>query len=193
MRRVFNSFRAVASIAVVAVALGGCVSSVPAQSSQPNWEEPGWIAQARQQVEEYQTARMACLTELGVVGKAAPGGTVMIQLPTDESGLPLPGTEELLEQAQECQIRVPEPDNWDLEANRAAYDRMLDARECLIAHEYEVAEAPSFDVWREQSVPWNPHQVALEGRVWGADLSEIMSQCPQSGVGIWSVVDAEQS
>ena len=144
------------------------------------------MAQARQEVEVYQNAMISCLEEFGVRGIATIGGTVGTGGLVDDDGLQPAGAEELRSKAfDECHDRVPAPHLWDAPLDRNSYDRVIESRDCLIAHGIEVREAPTFEVWRDQSVPWSPHEVLydLVGQLSDEELHALVSACPQPGGG----------
>lgn len=145
------------------------------------------MAGARQAVEEYQTATLNCLAEFGVTGSTPPGGAVTVR----STGPLSEAQEQLIVTALEtCGDRVPEPTHWaTLDAlTQDDYERMLEARECLVVHGFEVEQPPSFEVWREQTPPWNPHSVFETSDLPIEVIEGIMQQCPQSGLGGITVI-----
>ncbi len=154
------------------------------------------MAQARQQEEEYQAAMVSCLAGYGVKGIESVGGTVGTGGVTDANGNLDPGLEKLNEQASTaCNAQVPAPDLWTAPLDDAAYQRMLDVRQCVIAHGYPVPEAPSEETWKEQQGPWNPYQVLMDPQITPqaqqphiGEYEALMKACPQSGAGIYSLV-----
>lgn len=150
----------------------------------PGWEEPGWMAQVRQQDEEFQSAMIACYDEYNFDAvRSIGGGSIgFIDLPAD------PATQELFEQAStECNARVPLPEySLDTTLDDAAYERTLELRECIIAHGYDVEEPPSAAVWKDSGLQhaWSPYQELLGRGVEGvtqADLRALTDACPQPG------------
>ncbi|MDR2723557.1 MAG: hypothetical protein LBB54_07540 [Cellulomonadaceae bacterium] len=158
------------------------------------WFEPGWMAQARQEIEEYNTAYMSCLTEFGVEGGLIVGGGVALKEPVDENGAPLPGMREQNEAAMtECDSRVAVPEIWTLPADGETYQRMIDVRECLLSEGYAVPEPPSAEVWMEQGQKgpaWSPYVAIFSDpdspdfiHISEDELSRLNAVCQQSGNG----------
>jgi hypothetical protein len=161
------------------------------------WEEPGWMAQARQENEEYAQAILSCLAEFGVEGSVAiGGGGVSANFATDDKGQPLPGALEIASSAvDECDARVPLPPLWVAPADEADYQRMLDVRDCLIAQGLDVPEAPSAETWIEQrsdkeTIEWSPYTEIFGDNTspYYISLSDnefehISVACPQNGNG----------
>ena len=144
------------------------------------------MAQVRQEDEAFQSAMIACYAEYGLEGvRLIGGGSVgFLDLPTD------PATQQVAEAAAaDCNERVPLP------ARRQGpklfddehYQRMLDTRSCIVAHGFEVPEAPSAQTWKDSDVAtaWNPYGVLFDGPsgqpISMHDLSALMDACPQSG------------
>lgn len=174
--------------------LGGCSGSAPAPEVSA-YVEPGWMAQARQQVEEYQSAMLACLAEHGVQGIVAIGGPVATGGVTDADGNLPAGVQELQEAAsKDCNGRVALPALWSAPADDAAYQRMLQVRECVLAQGYEVGEAPSEETWKEQAASgtaWSAYQELIGPgvtRIPDADLRALMEACPQIGQGLQAYI-----
>ncbi|MCL1900624.1 MAG: hypothetical protein FWG11_08980 [Promicromonosporaceae bacterium] len=145
-----------------------------------DWVEPAWMARARGEIEDYQVAMIACLNDLGFEADAAIGGLVS---PVGSEGI-FDRPEELqlfMDAGGYCTDRVPRPSHWDTPVDERGYQRMLDARECLIAHGVEVGSPPSFEVWAEQVEPWNPHS-GLAGSI--DDAETLFAACPQGGHGL---------
>lgn len=172
-------------------ALAGCAPSEGGEGQEaPGWDEPGWMAQARQQEEEHQNAVISCFAEYGVEAVPGIGGGVLFSSSGDGE-LP-PGTDEILETASaDCYERFPMPEYLATEYDDTAYQRTLDVRECITAHGYEVSEPPSLEVWKESSsggTPWNPFD-ELTGDPSGhgiseSDFGELTRECPQPGPGL---------
>ncbi|MDR0481864.1 MAG: hypothetical protein LBH13_01685 [Cellulomonadaceae bacterium] len=152
------------------------------------------MAQARQEIEEYQAGIAACYEEFGLTPTIAIGGTVGIGY---GGGEPPPGFEELAEKAGlECDQRVPAPAIWVAPQDEAAYQRMLDVRECLSAHGWPTPQPPSFATWKEQEFPWTAYTVLIDPEITPvanqpthADLRELMEVCPQGGTGGIGIFD----
>lgn len=182
--------------AAVALGLSGC-SEAPVSSAEA-YVEPGWMAQMRQEIEQYQSEMLGCLDEFGVKGIVTIGGRVLTGGITDDEGDLPPGVAELNETAAtECNARVKEPSLWVAPVDAAAYARMLDVRACLVAQGHEIPEAPSEESWIEQAssdVPWNPYLVLTEPgatTISDEDLAALMEACPQSGQGMYLSAPAE--
>ena len=160
-----------------------------------DWDEPGWVAQARQEVEDYQNAFVACMRANGADAEVMIGGNVIgFAVTIDEEGLPIPGIEELLENATDtCGEQVPRPAHWGHSKDEQAYERMLDVRECLIAHGHEVSEPPSLEAWLGQSPAnaWNLYLDLFPGHAASPlpddELIALLRVCPQSGFGFLSI------
>ncbi|MDR2723284.1 MAG: hypothetical protein LBB54_06125 [Cellulomonadaceae bacterium] len=153
------------------------------------------MAQSRQEVEEYQAAFLSCLAALGVQGQPTIGGVVNATVPAKD-GKPVPGAIELAEEAMSnCSEHVPEPSLWAAPADRDDYQRMIDVRDCLIAHGFPVPEPPSAEVWLEQrrdsdQIAWSPYTAIFGDDKAGhveqfsrEELTEINVACPQNGTG----------
>jgi hypothetical protein len=183
------AFAAFLALFTLAVGLG-CAATPDGENTQ--WEEPGWMSQARQELEEYQSALMTCYSEHGVQGIVMVGGSVAAVTPTGASGEPLAGAQQLVEQAvDECDGQVTRPSVWSAPQDKSAYQRMLDVRSCLVAHGHNISEPPSMEVWLEQgsSEAWNPYSQLLSGFAdKGRELSDdealhLLEICPQTGIG----------
>jgi len=159
---------------------GGPTVSTPTVN--PTWVEPGWMAQVRQENEEYQAGQIACYAEYGFTAVATmAGGVGEWNVPTD------PGTQALLQAAaDDCNARFPPPAYQDDKTlTAAAYGKMLDTRNCIIAHGYTVPEPPSQETWMDSDVnsAWNPYTyvnpVSTDA---GQDaLDALVQACPQPG------------
>lgn len=158
---------------------------------------PGWMAQARQEVEAYQSAMMSCFAEFGVEGDPTPGGEVLVSYRGGEDGELAPGVEQLVENAlTECSERVALPSLWTAPADADAYQRMLDSRDCLIAQGYEMPEPPSLDAWTESGfAAWNPYQeltgpdVPVQPSL--AEIERLTRECPQVIQGATAFANGE--
>ena len=170
--------------------ISGCAGGEAEVDVSSLWVEPGWMAQARQAEEERVTAMVSCLEGFGVNAEPSLwGGEVSIVLEhIDEHGNLPPGAAELASLAfAECNARVPLPQLWlDWgQPDEAAYQRVLDVRDCLATQGIETPSPPSFEVWREQEFPWGPYNYLFEGeRMFSDDeLLALFAACPQSGHG----------
>ena len=158
-----------------------------------SWVEPGWMAQARQELEEYQGATLSCLAEHGTEGEVMIGGAVAGVPQTAADGAVPPGAQELVDEALViCSEQVPIPSLWTTPADEAAYERVLDVRQCIIAQGYDVEEPPSSETWIEDvsddGLGWGPYD-RLSPNPEGTglpydELAALMEECPQSGHGM---------
>ncbi|MFN3867246.1 MAG: hypothetical protein ACK4MD_11130 [Demequina sp.] len=177
----------VTSILSLVVSLGvlsACATEDESLEAVPGWDEPGWMAQVRQQGEEYMTAMESCYSEHGLQTTRTIGGNSIgiADYPDD------PASEGLLERAAEdCNARVPLPEyDQDKTLDDSAYARLLDTRECIVAHGYEIPEPPSAETWKDSSLydAWNPYAV-LVGKdalpITDDELSALNDACPQPG------------
>lgn len=186
MRRVGITTTPLSSLAVA-----GCAAQQASLSTE--YREPGWMAQARQEVEEYQAARLTCLAEHGVEGSRTVGGSVAVAGSPDENGNLPPGVQELNQAALEACQDVEPPASW-FEPPEDAYLQMLDVRECLMSAGYQIPEPPSEAVWLEQVTAgqqaWSPYLgFNNPGVDWSISVSFeevelLMDTCPQSGYGL---------
>jgi len=196
-----GSAKPVLLLVVGLVALSGCAASpddsVPAPSrhgeleAAPGWVEPGWMTQVRQDDEQYQTASIACYAEYGLTAvKSIGGGSVGFLDLADETGQVPPAVEAVLDEASaDCNERVPLPEHHASTADDAAYARMIDLRECIVAYGYDVPEAPSAATWKDSSLSniWNPYSAMFAdgSSLPQAELRSLMAACPQSGPGYY--------
>lgn len=164
------------------VGLTGCTVQADQPEASPDWVEPGWMTQVRQANDEYQSAMLACYAEHGLEGVRSMGGGVgFVNLPQDAA------TQQLVDEtAQDCNARVPHPEyRLDKTLDDAAYQRMLEARECIIAHGYEVPEPPSAETWKDSALAfaWNPYRELASGvsTISADDVYAVEQACPQPG------------
>ncbi len=157
------------------------------------------MALVRQENEEFQSGQIACYAEYGLTPiRNTAGGVGFIDLPRDE------GTRALLDKAStECNSRVPPPEfKLKKSLDDEAYQKMLDLRQCIIAHGYPMPEAPSVEVWKDSELAyaWNPYSEfnGMGGRGLGAqvqisdsDLSFLADACPQPGPNYYIRVPGE--
>ena len=168
-------------LACAVMALSGCTGQ-DVSAGAPGWVEPTWITQLRQANEEYQSGQIACYAEYGFAAVPDMAGDVgFVNLPKDQATQDLLGVA-----AEDCNARVPLPERSKV-LDDAAYQRMLDLRECIIAHGYDVPEPPSAETWKESNpvyLAWNPYQV-FEGpaqtRLPNDALFALADACPQPG------------
>jgi len=142
------------------------------------------MAQVRQENDAYQAATIACYAEYGFSGVRQMGGNVtFVNVPQDD------GTQALMTQAyNDCNLRVPRPAYiGDQVLDDAAYARMLDLRDCVIAHGYALPEPPTAPAWEESGLfdAYNPYQFftgsSPEFVISGSDLLSLDAACPQPG------------
>lgn len=154
------------------------------------------MAQVRQQNEEFASAMISCYAEHGLEGTRTIGGGVVFLFESDDGSSPEipPAVQKLMEAASEdCNERVPLPDHEASKAlDDAAYERLLELRECIIAQGHEVPRPPSAEVWKDSSpwwTAWNPYSAMLQpdergvvaSRIPQDELRVLMDVCPQSG------------
>ena len=177
----------------VTVMFSGCATASEADASVGGWVEPGWMAQFRQEMEEDANAWVNCYAEFGV--EAYIGPSFMVSFPTDYTYDPtLPARNELRNKAgMECFERLGQMRWWDVAIDADAYRRMLDSRDCLIAHGHEVPEPPAMEVWIEGGGFWNPHGEWFDARTRDVGLmtatewNEVNETCPQPGPMMFGV------
>lgn len=181
------------------LALGGCAAPDDGEVA-AEWEEPGWMAQVRQQDEAYQSAMIACFAEYGLEGTRQIGGGVGFHFTTDDGSIPEipPGVQEIIDAASEdCNARVSPPDHWSSVLDEASYERLIDLRECIVAQGYDVPEPPSAQVWIDSGLEaaFNPYAVLLDGssgfRIPEDELRSLMEACPQSGPNFYAVAPTD--
>ena len=166
--------------------LSGCAVDDSVSDGQ-SWAEPVWMAEARQQVEDYQLFMLNCMNEHGVVGVVALGGVVITGgLLIGSEASEMNALEQRLEVEQTCDELAPTPEVW-LGRDHVAYQQMLDVRECLVSHGFTVAEPPAVEVWIEQSSPWNPYADILHQE----GIRDVLNICPQVGGLVISVGEEE--
>ena len=155
------------------------------------------MAQVRQQDEAFQSAMIACFAEYGLEAtRQIGGGDVGIHFTSDDGSIPEipPGVQAIIDEAAEdCNARVPLPDHHASKTlDGAAYERMIDLRECIVAQGYDVPEPPSAEVWIDSGLmaAFNPYVATLMGpsaiRVPQDELRSLMEACPQSGPNYYS-------
>ena len=149
----------------------------------PGWAAPGWMAQVRQQNEEFQNAMLACYAEHGLTAvRTMAGGVMFVNVPQDPATLQVHD-----EAAEDCNARVPLPGHkLDETLDDAAYQRMLDLRACIVAHGFEVSEPPSAQVWQDGRTvfdAWNPYAELINGpgSLDQATIFALEADCPQPG------------
>lgn len=188
MRPIFSGYRL--RIAVMCglgvVAIAGCaVDDYESLESPVGWEEPGWMAQVRQQNEVYVSAMESCYDEYGLESTRGIGGGDIgfLNLPDD------PATQKLFEDsATDCNARISQPEyRQDQALTDSAYERMVVTRECMVAHGYQVPEPPSKETWKDSDpwyTAWNPYEVLVGAgamEVTDDELRALNEACPQPG------------
>jgi hypothetical protein len=182
------------SLVLCLIVLAGCGAPKDDLETVPGWEEPGWMAQVRQQDESYVVAMISCYAEYGLKGTRGIGAAsvAFVNLPED------PATQVLVEAASaDCNARVPLPDHESTKTfDDASYERMLDLRTCILAHGYEVPEPPSVETWKDSDLEsaWNPYTEVFDGPA-GASISQdelrsLNEACPQPGPNYYVVYSA---
>lgn len=98
------------------------------------------MAQVRQADEEFQAAMISCYAEFGLEGvRGIGGGTVLMANLADETGQISAGVQARVDAAaEECNARVPLPEHQAWAFDGAAYQRMIELRECIVARGFEV-------------------------------------------------------
>jgi len=143
------------------------------------------MSQVRQENEEYQSGQIACYAEYGLTPvRDMAGGVGFVNLPQDAA------TQTLLDKASDdCNARVPLPvDRQNKTLDDAAYQRMLDLRQCIVAYGYTIPDPPSAQTWEDSSPwtdAWNPYS-AFNGsggtiQISDSDLMALSNACPQPG------------
>lgn len=165
------------------LALTACSADPPVEQAVGQWVEPGWMAGARQEVEDYESALINCLEQQGVQSERIIGGGVSIVGPAEDD----PAIQTLIEAADAiCADQVPVPALFAAPLDETTYRQMLDVRECIVAHGWDLPEPPSLEVWQEQApIPWHPF-TALDDpdrgpRLTDAEFAELVNACPQGG------------
>lgn len=142
------------------------------------------MAQVRQEAEEYQSGQIACYAGYGLTAVKTMIGTVgFVDLPQD------PATQALVDEASaDCNARFPLPEFMNNRVlDDAAYQKMLDTRECIVAHGYSVPDPPSAETWKESSLEtaFNPYNEFINGSSQSAmtpvELFALADACPQAG------------
>ena len=181
-------------VAGLVLLVAACSADSALSPVNADWVEPGWVSQARQEIEEYRTAFVSCIEENGGQADVAIGGNVSIftQL-FDNEGREIPGALDIASQISDTCSSIPGPVHWGLPMDDAAYDRMIDVRECIVAHGFEVSQPPTREVWLEQgpSFAWNPYTELFptfsQDPLPEDQLIPLLAACPQSGHGFLSV------
>ena len=180
-----------AIVVALTVMFSGCATASEADASVGGWVEPGWMAQFRQEMEEDAIAWVNCYAEFGV--EAFIGPSFMVLFPSDYVNDPtLPARSELRAKADmECFERLGQMRWWAVEIDVDAYQRMLDSRDCVIAHwpDVPIPEPPSAEAWIEDHGQWNPHRQWFHAmgqdrslpRVTQTVWNELNDICPQPG------------
>ncbi|ACZ30615.1 hypothetical protein Xcel_1587 [Xylanimonas cellulosilytica DSM 15894] len=153
------------------------------------------MAQVRQADEEFQSAMIACYAEFGLESvRSIGGGTVGMVNLIDETGQVPAGVQARVDAAAaECNARVPLPEHQSWAFDGAAYQRMIELRECIVAHGFEVPEAPSEEAWKdsEPASAWNPYEAMLGGARGASttqdEVAALMTACPQPGPSYYSL------
>jgi len=169
--------------AIVSItALAGC-SSPTAATRAAEWTEPAWFSAARADTAHWRNWWADCLAQHDVQGNEVIGDG-WVEIITDDNT-----TEDwsaTLVAFETCGALFDELDQRPIFGNasldEAAYQRMLDTRECVIHQGFDIPEPPNLEMW-----------IAMQGR-WGAfgwinsDLTReeaiaLNDTCPQVGWG----------
>ncbi len=140
-----------------------------------------------QENEEFQSGQIACYAEYGLTPIRTMAGSVGFNnYPQDEVAL-------LDKASTDCNNRVPLPEfKLNKTLDDAAYQKMLDLRQCIVAHGYPMPEAPSAEVWKDSELAyaWNPYSefngmggmgLGAPIKIADADLFALADACPQPG------------
>jgi len=175
---------------LVSIVLSACATS-PGLIEADQWVEPQWFSQVRQEQQELSSWALDCLAEFGVVGEV-PIGSGIVGTSTDDAFSP----EAALARTamKECWERLDQrfqqmeqlPIFWDSPLNEAAYNRMLDTRECVIRHGFEVPEPPSLERWIAISGGWGAYGF-INPLLTRDEAIELNYECPQASWGsfVW--------
>ncbi|MCL1900625.1 MAG: hypothetical protein FWG11_08985 [Promicromonosporaceae bacterium] len=183
------------SVALAATALlTGCDGGETNNDAESTWQEPAWVAQFRQDMEEFQLANIACFAELGIEVVKDPAGGGLPVMPNEGRGEVPAAWLDILEVAGlECLERTRDFAWFHLPVDEEAHQRMLDARNCLLAHGHHVSEPPSFEVWREDVLAWTPHGDVFHGLqrqgigTSASDWAAMNADCPQPAQHMFSI------
>lgn len=177
-------------------ALTACAVTDDGLEPAEGWTEPGWMAKARQQEDAYAQGMISCYAEYGLEATRILGGAVVILSETDNGEDLSDGSDERLDlAATDCNSRISVPDHRTTKTlDDASYQRVLEVRECIVAHGHEAPEPPSLQTWKDSSPmsAWNPY-VEMFGGPDGAsitqeDLRSLLTACPQSGPTFYTEV-----
>lgn len=153
------------------------------------------MAQVRQQDDAYAAAIESCYAEYGLEATRIIGGAVGFVDLMDEDGQMPPGVEDVLEAAAEdCNSRVPLPEHRSSRTlDDALYQRVIESRECIVAHGYDVPEPPSAETWKDSdpNLAWTPYLAMFDGSgptIPQDELRSLMDACPQSGPTFYAEV-----
>ena len=193
-KRIIGSSARLAGLAGLILLGTACSAQSALSPVDAAWVEPGWITQARQEIEEYRATFVSCIEENGGQAEVAIGGNVSIFTQMfDSEGREIPGALDVTAQISETCSAIPAPTHWGLPMDDIAYDRMVDVRECIVAHGFEVSQPPAREVWLDQgpSFAWNPYTELFptfsQDPLPADQLIPLLAACPQSGHGFLSV------
>ena len=202
---VFRKKRFAVPVCVGILIVAGCetkpekLSITPLTVSQ-DWIEPDWMSAHRIKGVAYQDAVYDCVVgavelaeqQLDIALNIRPVrhvgdwdfGVIIIPNP---SGTP-PETFEVADSAQiNCRVQHPFPDFGGHDATPTLYARMVDTRDCIIAHGFEVASPPDMNDWISLGGNWNPFsRLSHDVRNSTDTMNLLLEACPQSGPG-WFV------
>lgn len=177
-------------------ALTACAVTDDGLEPAEGWTEPGWMAKARQQEDAYAQGMISCYAEYGLEATRILGGAVVILSETDNGEDLSDGSDERLDlAATDCNSRIAVPDHRATKTlDDASYQRVLEVRECILAHGHDAPEPPSLQTWKDSSPmsAWNPY-VEMFGGPDGASITQkelrsLLTACPQSGPTFYTEV-----
>jgi hypothetical protein len=162
-----------------------------------NWIEPYWMPIVRQANEDFADAWIECLAGHGAVAQRFIGNGATGQVLTQDENRQFDSSqsESFWRAGDLCYPLIsppahhPQPPYYrDLPRTWEAYQRMLDVRNCLLAHGFNIPEAPPLDRWQVSPRPWNPwnpepHSMNynFQAMLSESELWALMNACPQDG------------
>lgn len=171
-------FVAVLLATFVVLLITGCANDIQVENAQ--WVEPGWMAQVRLESEEHDIAFLACLNDHGIPGQIVPGPMAPTFFTEEERP---PGLDELAETAfAYCGSNIADPTFWDWPLDGAAYQRLLEWRQCAIHHGHQLPDPPSQEVWIEDFGSWQA-AIQLFFSLTSEETWSLHEACPQQSWG----------
>ena len=159
----------------------------------PSWVEPEWMAEAREEIQRTQTEMLSCLAASGIQGVPDIGmGVVSLPTARDADGnFDRALMDHFIEVSDKCNetldtipAQFPQPPDFTVNVTLDSYQRMLDVRDCLIAHGQPIPEAPQFEVWNPRLPTSNPWNFADFIGPNTDNLARLMTACPQDGMSL---------